>query len=113
MLSSEVGRGFTLTVVDMGTKGVFDLYDIVLFRNGSYAVSISKGCVGEKSAEYHFNVCFNQLKKIMIMADTVDDTLGTADEKFFKEWLNELIQFWGTEAIIYKYLRKTFADYLV
>lgn len=69
--------------------------DIILAKDGKDLVALSQGCYGEKSIKYWFNKHYNQLKRVVIMADTIKDTKGTENEMFFREWLKDLCVYWG------------------
>lgn len=69
--------------------------DIILAKDGKELVTLSHGCYGEDAIKFCFNKHYNQLKRVVIMADTIKDNKGTENEMFFREWLKDLCAFWG------------------
>lgn len=69
--------------------------DIVLAKDGEELVTLSHGCYGERATKYWFNKNYNQLKRVVIMADTIKETKGTENERFFRGWLKDLCAYWG------------------
>lgn len=69
--------------------------DIILAKDGKELVTLSHGCYGERATKYWFNKNYNQLKRVVIMADTIKEAKGTENEMFFREWLKDLCAYWG------------------
>lgn len=69
--------------------------DIILAKDGKELVTLSHGCYGERNTKYWFNKNYNQLKRVVIMADTIKEAKGTKNEMFFREWLKDLCAYWS------------------
>ena len=110
-MNKDLGSGFVLKIVS-SEESKDDVYDIVLYSYNKILFAISKKCFGRKSALYWFDTAYNQLKKIIIVADTIKENKGTDDEQFLTNWLSELLKFWGTDNDLYKKLKKVVSDYL-
>lgn len=111
-MNKDLGSGFMLKIVSIEEDKDNGIYDVVLYRYNKRLFAISNNCYGSKSALYWFDMDYNQLKKIIIMADTIKESKGTGDEQFFYNWLMELLKFWGTDNDLYKKLKQVVLDYL-
>lgn len=110
-MNKDLGSGFAIKIV--GEEGNdIGIYDLVLYRYNKRLFTVSSRCYSRKTALYWYNIDYIQLKKIIIMADTVKDSKGTEDEQFFIDWLMELLKFWGTDNDLYNKLKKVIFDYL-
>lgn len=111
-MNKDLGSGFVVKIVSSDEGKDNGVYDVVLYRYNKRLFDISNNCYGRKSALYWFDVDYVQLKKIIIMADTIKENKGTEDEQFFTNWLMELLKFWGTDIDLYKKLKQTIFDYI-
>lgn len=111
-MNKDLGSGFAVKIVSSDKDNDNGIYDVVLYRGNKRLFSISSGCYGRKSALYWFDVAYVQLKKILIMADTIKENKGTGDEQFFYDWLIELLKYWGSDNELYKKLKQVILDYL-
>lgn len=111
-MNKDLGSDFMLKIVSSEEGKDNGIYDIVLYRYNKRLFAISNNCYGSKSALYWLDTDYVQLKKIIIMADTIKESKGTDDEQFFYDWLMELLKFWGTDVDLYKKLKHIISDYL-
>lgn len=111
-MNKDLGSDFVLKILNAIEGNKIGTYDVVLYRYNKRLFTISSECYGRKSAMYWFTADYTQLKKILIMADTIKDSKGTEDEQFFIDWLMELLKFWGTDNDLYNNLKKVIFDYL-
>lgn len=133
MYHERVGKGYLVGVWDNnGEWNGFKCYDVELAYGGRYIVTLNKGCVGEKSAKYWFDVAVNNMRKIMFLLDGQDranhnmlcySTNYLMDEprdgyfeewneakatsEMLDEWIDEQMKFWSNEEIQSK-LREEF-----
>lgn len=110
-MKKDLGSGFVVKAISKRGENT-DIYDVVLYRDDKILLVINTNCYGSKSALYWFNISYIQLKKIIIMADTIKESKGTGDEQFFYDWLMELLKYWGIDNDLYKKLKQVVFDYL-
>lgn len=120
--SKEVGRGYTVRVVDAKNPqvGLSKQYDVELvYKNDRLVTNLSKGCIGDKSAEYWYGYNLKIVTRLMFLLDGKDMAIHNAmcygkhwggepkdgyeekwqteidKENMLEEWIDELLQFSG------------------
>lgn len=79
--NKEVGRRYTVRVVDAKNPqmGLSKQYDVELvYKNDRLVVNLSKGCIGEKSAEYWYGYSLKIMTRLMFLLDGKDMAVHNA-----------------------------------
>lgn len=134
--SEEVGRGYFVKAYsskETNKLSSINHYDVELEYKGRKVMTMSSGCIGEKSAKYHFDDAVVLMRRIMILLDDYDMACHNKmcysknlameepkegyEEQWKKEdiriktvedWLDRTMQYYGKDGDKYKALKNEF-----
>lgn len=101
LFNERVGRGYLVQAYKRDEYYGICKYDIELAYGGRYILTFSRGCVGEKSMKYNFDVAVRVMRRIIFLLDSLhiaqynkmkystDTTADIARDGMLDEWNEE------------------------